>query len=143
MTNKKILWVMLGIVLAFSFVATACSAPAKSAGGTLVGTWNGTLRDSNNDGRENAAVFVFNSDGTGTCSIDEFGSKEEQTFKYVASAENIFILIGEGTSTYSPLRVENIVYHYFLSSDGKTLILYYTFDLNGDHGAFWFEKATN
>jgi hypothetical protein len=95
----------LGVLLVFGFMLTACNsgsgiAPNVDNGKGLIGTWI--------DEEDNSET-VFNADGT--------GSSDDISFKYGVIGNKLASIF---TQRGQPLTT---VWDFYISSDGKTLIL--------------------
>jgi hypothetical protein len=92
----------IGGLLIFLFIFIGCNAQISNKEQQLVGTWVSVIDEDN--------VIVFNSNGTSSF----FGDN----IRYGAADNKIVIIYDR----------ELELYEYFVSTDGKTLILFYDTD---------------
>ena len=102
MKNK---WSAVFFILSLFFFSIDCNAQTPNNEQRLVGTW---IREDN--GSLNGTIWIFNSDGT--------GSWQGTSTRYGVAANKLIVLRQNSDYVYS--------YEYFISTDGKTLILLYT-----------------
>ncbi|MDR0286891.1 MAG: hypothetical protein LBI03_04170 [Clostridiales bacterium] len=95
--------VLTFVVLAgFVFLSTPCYAQSISVEQQIVGTWVEL-------GESQGETMVFNSNGTGSASGN--------SFVYGVAGNKLALVVGQGR------QVTTTVMEFYISSDGKTLIL--------------------
>jgi len=103
---KRNLIFALGFLLFFGFVSVNCNAQSSNNEQRIVGTWVDET---------NGSTTTFNANGTGTGTGE--GAITSGTFKYGVAGNKIAVVLSDGRDSVT------FVFDFYISSDGKTLIL--------------------
>jgi len=112
------------VFLFFSIISTEIIAQSINNEQKVIGTWTGEIIYL---GR---STLLFNNNGTGSFSYSEEGSIIRIPFEYLVAENKIVATTNnENFSSFSPAVIE-----YFVSTDGRTLIILYVSCANFSFG---------